>query len=112
MSTHDNLPAVDEPKPPTLPGVLWTLAGLIFKREALLVVAVVVVLLAVGAAGVVYAQDAGVRLIAPVESRVATLEKNQADMQRMTLETNATVKMIAYRLGVTPLSLEQKDGGQ
>lgn len=99
-------------KPPTLPGVLWALAGLIFRREALLMVAAIAVLIAIGAAGVVWAEDKGVRLLAPVETRVTTLEKNQADMQRMTLETNATVKMIAYRLGVTPLSLEQKDGGK
>jgi len=110
-TTQDNLPAV-ETKPPTIIGTLWAVGEWVVKRELLMRIVMVVVLLLCGAAGVVYAQDAGVKLIAPVEARVASLEKNQADMQRMTLETNATVKMIAYRLGVTPLSLEQpKDGG-
>jgi urease accessory protein UreF len=119
-TSRDNLPAVEEPqKPPTLPGVLMALANLVFKRDAVLWLAAIVVLLAAGAAGVVYAQDAGVKLLIPVEehltrtdARVLALEKNQADMQRMTVETNATLKLVAMRLGVTPITLEQpKDGG-
>ena len=110
-TTQDNLPAVEEPKPPTLPGVLWALANLVFKREALLVVVVVALLLAIGAGGVVYAQDKFDAGLAPVEQRVLALEKNQADMQRMTVETNATLKLVAYRLGVVPITLEAKDAG-
>lgn len=124
MSTsRDDLPAVEEPKPPTLGGTLMALANLIFKREAVMVAAALVVLV-VGIGGtVVWAQgklDAGMEEhVAPVvvkveqvEARVAALEKNQADMQRMTVETNATLKLVAMRLGVTPITLElPKDGG-
>lgn len=68
---------------------------------------------------VAWAQDAGAKAVAPVaaevaevKARVAALEKNQADMQRMTVETNATLKLVAMRLGVTPITLEQpKDAG-
>ena len=71
-------------------------------------------------ATIAFAQDAGTKAIAPVEAhlhetdaRVAALEKGQADMQRMTVENNATLRLIAYRLGVVPVTLEQaKDGGQ
>lgn len=111
--SNDNLPVVEDA--PILPPLLdkrtketvtdlrWLLA-LGFGSIAAVVVATV--------STVSFAQDAGVKAVAPVELRVTALEKNQADMQRMTLETNATVKMIAYRLGVTPLSLEQpRDGG-
>ncbi len=113
-ASRDNLPVVEEKPPaPTVIGTLWEIANWVAKRELLMRLVMVVVLIAVGVAGLAYAQDAGVKWLAPVEQRVTALEKNQADMQRMTLETNATVKMIAYRLGVTPLTLEQpKDAGQ
>lgn len=111
-------PAV-EAKPPALADVVWAAARWIVGQEWLMRLAAVAVLLLVGAVGVVYAQDAGVKLVAPVNARidetnarVAALEKNQADMQRMTVETNATLKLVAMRLGVTPITLEQpKDGG-
>lgn len=123
MSTsRDNLPAVEETKPPPPPAlaeVVWSAARWVVGQEWLMRFAAVAVLLALGAAGVVYGQDAGVKLLAPVEARidktdarVAALEKNQADMQRMTVETNATLKLVAMRLGVTPITLEAKDGGQ
>lgn len=107
-ASQENLPAVAE-KPPTLPGVLWTLAGLIFKREALLGLSIVGALVVLGGTGVVWAQD---KFLGPVEKRQDEQDKRMANVERMTVETNATVKIIAYRLGVTPLSLEQKDGGQ
>lgn len=60
----------DENKPPTLPAVLWQLAGLIFKREAMLVVATAAVLVGGGASFTVWAQgklDGGV---APVREEL------------------------------------------
>lgn len=103
----------EKEKPLTIPEVIWATARWIAKRELLVRLGVMIFLIVVGAAGVVYAQDAGVKLIAPLEARVTKLEQNQLDMQRMTLETNATVKMIAREMGIKPLSLApEKDGGQ
>ena len=67
----------EKPKPPTLPAVLWTLAGLIFQREALLVITSGVVMLAAGGAGVVWAQgklDGGV---APVREELRRHEAEE-----------------------------------
>ena len=68
-ASRDDLPAVED-KPPSLPGVLFQLAGLIFRREALLVVFACVTMLGVGGAGVVWAQtqlDGGAdKAVAPV----------------------------------------------
>lgn len=44
----------DETKAPTLPGVLMLLAGLVFKREALLVITSSVVLLAAGGLSLIH----------------------------------------------------------
>lgn len=100
--------------PPSIAEVVWSAARWIAKRELIVRLAVVAFLLGLGAAGVVYAQDAGVKLIAPLDARVTALEKNQLEMQRMTVETNATLKLVAMRLGVTPITLtpEQADGGR
>ena len=57
MSQTGEHPAVPDPKEPTFAGLLWGLANLIFKREAVLVVSTVVVLLTCGALGIVWAQD-------------------------------------------------------
>lgn len=86
--SRDSLRAVTDEdlarqKPPTLPSVLWQLAGLIFRREALLVVAACVVLLGVGGAGVVWAQaqlDGGTdKAVAPVAEalKVQTVRMDQ-----------------------------------
>lgn len=75
-SSRDDLPAVE--KPPTLPGVLWQLASLIFKREALMLVAAVAVLVGAGGATVVYAQgylDGGTaKSVAPIKADVAAVK--------------------------------------
>ena len=55
-ASSDHLPVVPEEKP-TLPSVLMALANLVFKRDAILWFAAVVVLLGAGGFGVVWAQD-------------------------------------------------------
>jgi hypothetical protein len=109
-------PAVPELRPieentrKTLGDVRWLLAISLGGIAAIVVAT---------SATIAFAQDAGVKAIAPIEkhldatdARVAALEKGQADMQRMTVETNATLRLVAMRLGVTPVTLEQpKDGG-
>lgn len=121
MSTsRDNLPAVedesnldpviDERTRKTLTDVRWLIA-LVIGSIATVVVATW--------STVAWAQDAGAKAVIPVaaevaevKARVAALERAQADMQRMTVETNATLRLVAMRLGVTPVTLEQpKDGG-
>jgi len=102
-------PAVPELQPiaeatrKTLGDVRWLLAISLGGIAAVVVAT---------SATISFAQDAGVKAIAPVEqhlhetdARVAALERNQQDMQRMTLETNATLKLVAYRLGVVPVTL-------
>ena len=125
MSQTGEHPAVpDKKEAPSPAEVIWAAARWVVGQEWLMRLASVATLIAIGAAGIVYGEDkfdGGLaKGVAPIiervvktEADVAALQKNQADMQRMTLETNATVKMIAYRLGVVPLSLtDAKDGGQ
>lgn len=103
----------DDSKPLTLPEVVWSAAQWLARRELIVRIAMVAFLIGLGVTGLAYAQDAGVKLIAPIDARVTKLEENQLEMQRMTIETNATVKIIAIKMGITPLSLapESKDGG-
>jgi len=69
---------------------------------------------------VAWAQDAGAKAVLPVAADVAALkaqvveqDRRMANVERMTVETNATLRLVAMRLGVTPVTLEQsKDGGQ
>lgn len=71
MSDTGEHPAVPEqPKEPTLPGVLWLLAGLIFKREALLVIGVAAMLLVAGGVSVVWAQDKFDGGVAPLKAEL------------------------------------------
>ncbi|MDP2271246.1 MAG: hypothetical protein Q8K32_10980 [Archangium sp.] len=78
MSTTGEHPAVQESKPPTLSAAAWQLAGLIFKREALMLVAAMAVLTGAGGATVVYGQgylDGGTaKAIAPVKADLATVK--------------------------------------
>jgi len=117
-STHERMDAVEAELPVIAERTRKTLADVRWILVAVLGGAAAVV---VGTWGTVaWAQDAGTKAVAPVaaevakvEARVAALEKGQADMQRMTVETNATLKLVAMRLGVTPITLEQpKDAGQ
>lgn len=124
MSTsRDNLPAVpEEAKPPTLPAVLWQLAGVVFRREALMGLASVAVLVGAGAVGVVWAQDkldGGVEhKLAPLEARqsaieakVARVEQQVANVERLGLETNLNVRLMLESRGITPITVVAKDGG-
>jgi len=102
--------ALKETTRKTLGDVRWLL-GIALGGVAAVVVAT--------ASTIAYAQAAGSKAVAPVvveiaevKARVTALEQGQADMQRMTLETNATLKLVAYRLGVVPVTLtDAKDGG-
>ena len=116
--------------PVSLSAVLLQLAGLIFKREAAMILTSVVVLLGAGAGGVVWAQsrlDAGVDTrIAPLEERQVLVEKDlvevkkelvevrkqSADAVRVSLETNLNVRLIAEALKIRPITVEARDGGQ
>lgn len=51
--------------------------------------------------------------LAAVKAKAEEQDRRMANVERMTVETNATLKLVAMRLGVTPITLEQgKDGGQ
>lgn len=122
--------AADEPKTPTLPSVLMLLASLVFKREAVLVVASSVVLLGAGAGGVVWAQsklDGGVEAkLAPLQEALDSdkrkLEEHLVDdaqsrreVTRRLDETSADIRAL-YRAVMTGapqprLEAPPKDGG-
>ena len=109
--TLDALPVVAETTRKTLTDVRWIL-GLILGS--------IVAVVAATASTIAFAQDAGAKAVAPiaaevaeVKARVLVLEHNQQDMQRMTVETNATLRLVAMRLGVVPVTLDAaKDAGQ
>jgi hypothetical protein len=71
-------------------------------------------------ATIAFAQDAGTKAAAPLAVELAQVkaqqveqERRMANVERMTVETNATLRLVAMRLGVVPVTLEQaKDGGQ
>ena len=77
-TTQDNLPAVAESKPPTIGGTLMALANLVFKREALMLVASMALLAGAGGATVVYGQgylDGGTaKAVAPIKIEVAEVK--------------------------------------
>lgn len=121
----------DEVKAPMLPGVLMTLASLVFKREALLIVTSSAVLLGAGAGSVVWAQaklDGGVEaklapLQAELEADKTKLEEHLKDdaqsrreVTRRLDETSADIRALyrAVMTGAPQPRLEQppKDGGQ
>jgi len=79
MSEEKQLPTPTPTPTPTLPTVLWQLAGLVFKREALLVVTTGAVLVASGASFAVWAQSKLDGGIAPVreELRQHVLEEER-----------------------------------
>lgn len=123
--------SADEPKVPTIPGVLMQLAGLVFRREALLVVTSSVILLGAGAGGVVWAQsklDGGVEaklvpLQAALDADKRKLEEHLVDdaqsrreVTRRLDETSADIRAL-YRAVMTGapqprLEAPPKDGGQ
>ena len=86
---------MSDAKSPTLPGVLMMLAGLIFKREALLIVASLAVLIIATGATIIYAQerlDGGAAgAVAPVkaqsEATAAALGRHLEDDARDKRET-------------------------
>ena len=109
-------------KPPALNELLWTLANLIFRREAVMLAASIVFLVAAGAGGVVWAQstiDGGVKAkLAPIEERQDKVEQDvrqvrhqMANVERLTVETNANVRLIAERLRLVTISLDPSDTG-
>lgn len=81
---------------PTLPSVLWLLATVIFKREALLVIASCAVLLGVGGAGVVWAQaqtkHVSDEAVEPLVRRVQQLEDGGRRHEREEAETISELK--------------------
>lgn len=119
-------------QPPTIPGVLWALAGLIFKREALLVVASLAVIAGVGGAGAVWAQSRLDGSTAPVVARVEALERQSredrhaqaveaeeqrrkmASLERVTMETSLNVRLLLEQQKIQPIVLDLRpmDGGR
>ena len=109
--TLESLPAVlEETTKKTLGDVRWLLAISLGGIAAIVVAT---------SATISYAQDAGVKATAPVAADVAVLktqvaeqDRRMANVERMTVETNATLKLVAYRLGVVPVTLApEKDAG-
>ena len=73
----------DESKPvaPSLAVLLWAIAGRIFQREALMMVASTVTLLVAGGVGVVYAQGKGAEVLdAGIDAKLAPLKERQDDL--------------------------------
>ena len=94
----------------TLTDVRWLLALGLGSIAAVVVASV---------STVAFAQDAGAKAAAPVAADVVALkakaeeqDRRMANVERMTVETNATLRLVAMRLGVVPVTLEPaKDGG-
>ncbi len=103
-----------EEKALSVPEVIWAAARWLAERELLTRIGVVIFLLVVGAAGLAYAQDAGVKYIAPLEARVTALEKGQAEFGRITMETNLNVRLMLESRGIKPIDVPKisVDGGQ
>lgn len=73
----------EETPTPSLVALLWAIAGRIFKREALLVLASTVVLMGTGASGVLYAQAQGQHAIdAGVDARINPLRDDLSQHKR------------------------------
>jgi uncharacterized protein HemX len=121
------------PPPPTIPAMLWALAGLIFKREALLVVASLAVIAGIGAGGAVWAQSRLDGGVAPVVARVEALERQSredrhaqaveaeeqrrkmASLERVTMETSLNVRLLLEQQKIQPVVLDLRpvlDGGR
>lgn len=121
------------PPPPTIPGVLWALAGLIFKREALLVATALAVVAGIGAAAAVWAQARLDGEVAPVTARVEVLERQSREdrrtrdveaeeqrrkmvsLERVTMETSLNVRLLLERQKIQPVTLDMPpaaDGGK
>lgn len=121
MSTsRDNLPVVtDEAKQASVADMVQALPRKIFTREAALWIVAILL------GGVAFAQgierlDGGMeKRVAPIEKRqdaveadVAQLKKQAANTERIAMETNLNVRLIAERLNLRPITLEQMDGGR
>ena len=131
MSTSGEHPAVDAKKDPTVIGTLWAVGRWVVERELLMRIASVVLLLAIGAGGIVYAQDAGVKYVAPLRDELAAQRRENAEVHKkqalereqdrtdlattkmQSAETMLNVRMLVERLNMKPIVLvDEKDGGQ
>jgi hypothetical protein len=131
-TTQDNLPAVPEKPPvPTVIGTLWDVALWVAKRELLMRVVMVAVLVALGAAGVVYGQDKFDAGIAPLREELAADRKANAEVHKrqslereqdradlattkmQSAETMLNVRMLVERLNMKPIVLvNEQDAGR
>lgn len=110
-------------RPPTLPEVVWSAARWIARRELLVRLAMVAVLLGLGVAGTVLAagelEKREVRLTAPferfnaaIDSRVTKLEQaevarleREAARDRITMETNLNVRLFLESQKIKPIDV-------
>lgn len=117
--SEDKEPDAKAAPTPTLPGTLWALANLVFKREASLAIVSFAVLVGIGAAGAVYAQDKFDAGFAPIREEILTdrkanaelhakqaLEREQDRAQIATVKMQSAETMLNVRLLVESLKLK------
>jgi len=130
--SQENLPAVEGKPPPTVIGTLWDVALWVAKRELLMRVVMVAVLVALGAAGLSYGQDKFDAGIAPLRDELAADRKANAEVHKkqalereqdradlattkmQSAETMLNVRMLVERLNMKPIVLvdQPADGGR
>jgi hypothetical protein len=132
VPTQDALPVAPEPKEPTVIGTIWTVGRWVVEQEILMRIVMVLVLVAIGVGGLAFAQDAGVKYVAPIRDELAAQraenleihkrqalerEQDRADLattKMQSAETMLNVRMLVERLNMKPIVLveQPKDGGQ
>lgn len=91
--------AEEKKKDPTVIGLLWDLSNLVFKKEALVVLATVAILLAIGGGTVIYAQDTGIATIKKiVASEVKTEAEKREELERRFIEHAALTEKQQNRM--------------
>ena len=117
-TTHDALPIVEETTRKTLMDVRWLL-GLSLGSIAAIVTAT--------AATIAFAQDAGVKAVAPVERRATLIEadvaqlkrdsaeqaKRTANIERVVLTIDLNQRLMLKSRGIEPIDVpSEMDGGK
>lgn len=118
---------MSDEKPPTVSGVLLALANLVFKRDAILWLAAIGVLLFAGGWGVVWAKDTLDGGVAPVKAQLDAHIKTEAeDIAAVNRRLDASEERSARRFevlyntilerrpqpGADELTKPQMDGGR
>ena len=134
MTSQTDPPAVPDsskPKQPTIIGTIWAAANWVVEREMLNRIVMVLVLVGLGVGSLSFAQDAGVKYVAPLKEELAAQRKENAEIHKkqalereqdradlattkmQSAEVMLNVRLIVERLNMKPVILvEPADGGR